>query len=220
MTRIVMLILLAMTVPAMAQDMCMCTQCIGGAMDRYSMTARGMKPNIEVGQCVIAQMIAAAPATPQPGDLIIFRHPVSNLDHIFRLIAVAGDTVQMQDGRLILNGTPVQTTPLPPYHQTTEGPSALSSIAPCPDGITGQVCDIPQFRETLPNGASYAVIDLRRDSDGDTTDVLTVPADHVFVLGDNRDVGFDSRYGTDIGGPGFVPIANIRGIVREIRPLP
>jgi signal peptidase I len=214
------LLLLALTSPATAQDMCICAQCFGGAMDRYSMTARSMKPTLEVGQCVIAQMIAAAPATPGPGDLIVFRHAVSHQDHIFRLIAVAGDTVQMQGGRLILNGTPVPTMALEDYHQKEEAPNVLSSLAPCPGGITAEMCDIPQFRETLPAGVSYAIIDLRPDSEGDNTAVMTVPEGHVFVLGDNRDVGFDSRYGVDVGGPGFVPLDSILGIVREIRPLP
>jgi signal peptidase I len=214
------LLLLALTSPAMAQDLCICPACFGGAMDRYAMSSRSMKPTLEVGQCVIAQMIAAAPATPNPGDLIVFRHPVNHLDHIFRLIAVAGDTVQMQGGRLILNGTTVPTMVLEDYHQKREAPSALSSLAQCPDGITGEVCDIPQFRETLPGGASYAIIDLRPDGAGDNTAVMTVPKDHVFVLGDNRDTGFDSRYSTDVGGPGFIPVTNILGIVREIRPVP
>jgi signal peptidase I len=205
MKRIITLLVL-ITTPAVAQDLCICPQCMGSALDRYSIVSQSMEPTLQVGQCVIARMIAADPTPPVPGDLIVFRHPVTSVDHIFRLIAMAGDTVQMVDGALVLNGTPVQTAPMPPYKLLEEFKTEPSLV--------------PQRNEMLPRGASYAVIDLERGDAIGTTPLMTVPSGDVFVLGDNRDNAFDSRFSPDIGGPGFVPTENILGIVVEIRPLP
>jgi signal peptidase I len=85
------------------------------------------------------------------------------------------------------------------------------------DGQGGAVCRVPRFRETLPGGKSYDVLDSS-DSPGDNTDVFTVPAGHVFLMGDNRDNSSDSRFepfidsdGNNRGGIRFVPMENLQG---------
>jgi signal peptidase I len=73
------------------------------------------------------------------------------------------------------------------------------------------VCRYPQFRETLPGGRSYNVLDLGRTPQDDTPPIV-VPADSLFLMGDNRDNSMDSRFAAVAGeGIGIVPQKNLVG---------
>ena len=158
-------------------------------------------------------------ATPEYGDIVIPVHPLRDEDYIKRVVALPGDTIEVRGGQIILNGTPIRREVVPPVRIPFE-PDLLCKGEPClsafeqfretgPDGK--DYFAPPTWRETLPNGATYLTIDYT-DQSLDDFDPYTVPADHVFVMGDNRDLSADSRAPAEENGLGKgVPLANIGG---------
>ncbi len=133
------------------------------------------------------------PVLPERGDIAVFKTPRDNrTDFIKRVIGLPGDRIQMRHGLLWLNGRPV--------------PKAVA-----PDLILADGRRLPQFRETLPSGRSYLVLDTISGSRGDDSTVFTVPSGYLFMMGDNRDDSADSRFSLAADGIGFVPIDNLVG---------
>ena len=107
---------------------------------------------------------------PRPGDVVVFIYPNDrDKDFIKRVVAVAGQTVEVRSRTLYVDGQPVAD---PHAHFTTRPGNAAGS--------------------------------------GDDFGPFTVPAGHVFVMGDNRDQSYDSRF----WGP--VPIDDIKGLATVI----
>jgi len=148
---------------------------------------------------------------PKRGDIVVFWVPSEGQDLIKRVIGLPGDTVAVRDGVVILNGKPIPRQPEPSFAMRI---SPNSSCDPAPGArpiIRGKVCLYPAYRETLPDGRSYIVLDQVDHGPEDDFPAITVPAGHVFMIGDNRDNSADSRISVAAGGTGLVSVDQLVG---------
>lgn len=130
---------------------------------------------------------------PERGDVIVFKMPSDNkTDYIKRLIGLPGDKIQTKDGRLYINGTIVD--------RKSEGEYVLRDAS-------GKALRFEKYTETLPNGKQHPILEASDEGTYDNTEEFTVPEDHFFMMGDNRDNSLDSR-SLKVG---FVPKNNLVG---------
>jgi len=135
---------------------------------------------------------------PNRGDVIVFKTPADNrTDYIKRLIGLPGDKIQFIDSNLYLNNIEILKS------KTSE-----KDIIYCGD----KTINVISFEEKLPNGKIYKSVYLKNFT-FKNSDVFTVPKNHYFFLGDNRDCSKDSRYLTSVG---YVHENNLVGKARFI----
>ncbi|NVE94309.1 signal peptidase I [Altererythrobacter sp. JGD-16] len=149
---------------------------------------------------------------PERGDVVIFKHPIDGVDYVKRVIGLPGDTIEMRAGQVILNGEAVPKVRVEDFviPRSPNTDCALAAVEET-NGDGNVVCRYTQFRETLPNGTSYNVLDFGFRPN-DNYGPRIVPEDRVFVMGDNRDNSQDSRFPAAAGqGVGLVPQENLVG---------
>lgn len=161
------------------------------SVTHYNIPSGSMIPTLWAGDHLEARTHAFSGRMPSRGEIAVFRTPAEpDVDFVHRIIGLPGDRIQLREGRLYLNAALVERVPL-----------SETEAAP----LVQQRKNLQLYRETLPGGTSYLIAEASDDERLDNTPEFIVPADHVFVLGDNRDGANDSR-----GTRGFIPIAGLR----------
>jgi signal peptidase I len=155
-----------------------------------------MEPSLNAGDYFLVSKRAYDDAAPQRGDIVVFKMPNPDSleykkDFVKRVIGLPGDRIQMLNGVLHINGKAVPKKRVEDY----VGSDMYDIVRP-----------IARYREMLPNGKSYYVLDAIPNGNGDNTPIFTVPAGHYLVLGDNRDNSDDSRLSV-----GYVPAGDLVG---------
>ncbi len=155
-------------------------------------------------------------SAPERGDIVVFRHPeFGDEDYVKRVIGLPGDRIELVGGSILLNGRPIArqrianfalpVTPNSPCRIVGDDREARER-----PGAAGRLCHYPRFREMLPGGRTFEVLD-QGASDLDDWGPIVVPDGQLFVMGDNRDDSADGRVPPSQNGVGFLPIDNVLG---------
>jgi len=128
----------------------------------------------------LTNVVVAHLGEPRRGDIVTFSSPRDGVRLIKRLVALPGDTVQMRDKVLLVNGHAANYRPIGMVLEHPAPGAAVQALRLYE--TTGSRTHVVQWLE-LPSGSG-------RDSFGP----LVVPAGHYLMLGDNRDDSADSRY--------------------------
>ncbi len=181
-------------------------------MSPYHVPTASMEPTIKVGDRLLAnklsynlklpftEVVLAEWSKPQRGDIVVFRYPRDpDVDYVKRVVAVEGDEVQLLDDILYINGVAQART------DHNQDRSILNDIE--------DNAEIKRLYLEDLSGVSHWVMQnelaerrfQRGNWPSDGKSVVKVPANSVFVIGDNRDNSNDSRVW------GEVPVQYIRG---------
>ncbi len=170
----------------------------------FRIPSGSMEPTLQIGDFVLVSKTAFGPraakgawsrlerqilppAAVHRGDLVVFHFPPNPTRHLVkRVVALPGERLHLQDGRVFLNGKPL--------------PETYARYTPAQPDVFRD--EFPNLHEADPNIDPHWWLTLRRVA---VNGEVTVPPDAVFVLGDNRNNSEDSRYW------GFVPRAAIVG---------
>lgn len=164
----------------------------------YHIPSGSMEPTLEVGDRIVVSKFSYGynrysvllnpdfigegrifSDTPDRGDVAVFTLPhQDNKDLVKRVIGLPGDRIQVRNGRLLINGEMVKRTPVREFSYVS---------------YRGEQLNVTEYDEELPGGVVHRIYEESDREIYDNTREYLVPADHYFMMGDNRDGSNDSR---------------------------
>jgi signal peptidase I len=188
----------------------------GALAEPFYVPSGSMEPTLQIGDALLASKFAYGYSTaslpmqinlpesgrvfgetPKRGDVVVFRWPGDRSQAwVKRVVGLPGDRIQMRQGQLFIND-----------HAASLKADGIGEA----EDDNGGTEPAYRYIETLPGGVAHAIFKLRDNGRLDNTPEVTVPPDHLFVMGDNRDNSADSRVPVREGGVGMLPMDNLVG---------
>ncbi len=187
--------------------------------EAYQIPSSSMRPGLTVGDFILVNKFEYGIRMPitnkvlipignvKRGDVIVFKdQEVKNRDLIKRAVGLPGDKIEYYNKRLTINGVPLNYTDDGAYNYPRD-----QAIGDLPNEVQANqyIEDLTGFNHKIITNSQFPTLFSQGVKDfadknnctysGDDGFTCTVPADHYFMMGDNRDDSEDSRYW------GFVP---------------
>lgn len=171
----------------------------------FKIPSGSMVPTLLIGDHLLVNKVVYRFRLPERGDVVVFKFPQDRkTDFIKRVVALPGDVVELADGKLVVNREPVADA------HAHYGPAKLTgrerNLAPFHVPKKGETlrlegANLELYRLLIANElkeqdrrGTVDVVDGRVRLDGKVLETWKAGDDYLFMMGDNRDNSFDSRF--------------------------